>query len=355
MGMTQEEVKVRIGVDSSSLKTGMDSFKSIVEQNTKSITKSLHHFAKFSFLSLTGDFQEIWHKATEVVADWWYALDEQIAKGKGLDTMRSKLRSLRSEAESAISELNKAQHDLTFGSADSESQYEMLSDALNIAKNDVESATAELKQAKANVDSYRGKTLNRTPEQAAKIAESENKMMKARASVLRIEKEIADVTNKIDAERAANLKKRVDATKELAAAETKIADARKSVADANANLAGITRSISDVSMGEAQRLASSRLGAQNLPELQLSRQQARDIYAMNWLENSAKQARINGNDKLAEDLSKQALGLRNKMGFLSDMERDPLKVAKEHLQVAQKLLAKAESDGLAVKVKVTKQ
>lgn len=329
MANAEEEVKIKIGVDKRSLVRDLTS----VEQHFKNtVLKMGKDLIKLNLASLIGgNFMDVWDKATQKIASMVYAVGTLSDAGRKYWRGEFKNYLAAVEAEKQL-EATRAKarddRDKTLGEAAKVDQQRALlaeKDETKRAAMQKKFLTDELKALRESLD-VRGDIVEQSKVQLA-IAQKEF--------------ELAQLDN-------------ASAERKLALTKA-IADAEKGVGAAEGNLGAGLRALSDTSLGEANAITESALGAQNLPALKLSRRQMEDIRKANLLERQAKQARINGNDKLADDLSKKRLKLLNDNPWLSEMDRNPLKVAEEQLRTAQEMLALAQNNGLAVKVKVTKR
>lgn len=108
--------------------------------------------------------------------------------------------------------------------------------------------------------------------------------------------------------------------------------------------------MSNLSLGEASR----QVGVGDFGNYNFSRQQQNDLWKLGQLEHNAVQAKIDGNNQQAWNLTRDRNALLKKMPWLKDADRNPLKgvidAVNENQKTMDELLDKAKSVGLKVNI-----
>ena len=332
MAANTEEVRIKLGVDGSAVSSGLAGLQTVVSKFAHNVTNSLGHLLKVNLASMFGgNIIELWDKGTQKLAALIYNVR---ALGEAQRQQR------RQDYQDFLKQME----------AENQMQIKRIKDRDTSAKTLGEAARVDRqRQLLAEKDESRREAMKRKflHEELKALRDSLNvrgdivEQSQIQLAIAQKELEVANAQNASD-ERKLALK-------------NAIADAESGVKDAKGNLASGLRSLSDTSLGDANAITDRALGAQNLPDLQLSRPQMNDIRQANLLQRQAQQARINGDGKRADELSQKRLDLLKRNPWMSDIDRNPLKVAEEQLLAAQELLNLAKSKGLAVTVKVSKQ
>jgi len=340
MATQSEEVKIKLGVDGSQVSSGLASLTGVFNKFTSNVTRSLGNLLKVNLASMFGgDLIQMWDKGTKKLADFIFKTDELTKVGAGLEKTRQFWRNLRKEIEAT--------------------------EAADMANRKAAAdASTNANLTLAQIEALRtGKSRLEQLQQEQKIYEERLELARTMAGYGLSAKESLDLTLKLEQNKSEQLKiqtaemdnqARMQA-ESLASGRRMMAELRANVGGAKGNLANQLRSLSDISFGQANSITESALGAQNLPGLRLSRRQMNDVRQANLLERQAQQARIDGNASRADQLNQQRLDILKRNPFLSESDRNPLKVAEDQLKVAQEMLALANNNGLAVNVKTVKK
>lgn len=322
MATNSEEVRIKIGVDKRSLVSDLTS----VEQHFKNtVTKMGKDLIKLNLASLIGgSVMDVWDKFTNKLANAIYMvgqLGEKQRQARHQD-YQDFLKQVAAEEKFQAEQAKKRdERDKTLGDAakvDRQRQLLAEKDENKRAAMQKKFLDEELQALRDSLD-LRGDIVDQSKTQLAiaqkqlEIANFENAATEKKAQLLRA-----------------------------------IQDAQKGVNNATGNLRGQFTALSATSLGEAQSITDSALGAQNLPALRLSRKQMQDIRRAELLQRQAQQARIEGNGGLADTLTAQRLDILKRNPFLAEADRNPLKVAEDQLTTAKESLAELQK-GLTIR------
>ncbi len=338
MATQQEEVKIKLGVDGSGVSLGLQSLTGVFNKFSSNLTRSLGNLLKFNLAAMFGgDIIQIWDKGTQKLSAFIFQLDELAKKSAALEKTRQFWRNLRKEIEGEEAARLKG---ITSGADDAMDANLKLSEieSLRTGRTRLEQLKAEQKIMEERIelhDRFLGAQMSAKDalNLSLKLEQNKSEQLKIQTDELQKQKDFQ--------------------AENVASAKRLLAELRGNVSGAQGAVASGLRGLSDVSLGEAISLVGISEGT--LPGLRFSRQQIADIQRAQLLQRQAQQARIFGQEGLADSLSRQRIDLLKRNPFLSELDRNPLKVAEEQLAIAKQTLELAQGGGLAVKVKVTKR
>jgi len=337
MATNHEEVKIKLGVDQSSITGGLAAAEG--------------KFAAFG-KKITAGFKQV---------------------GLGLASALG-LSSIRGAINDVAADIDEMFDDIDVKAMKLERKLERLKQLSPQERSDIVAGDVALDEGMAGVKMFVAKQAAKAAALAREIGASgfnPFSIAHGKGMIQAHDEEIKRDTARLKAERAANeakanaekmveLKKREAAVHEhilkVTAAAFKLAEAERlaranamseaqgGVANARGSLFSAFRGLSDVSLGEAQSL----VGLQELPGLNFSKKQVADIQRSQLLQRQAQQARIDGNFSRADSLTSERLDILKRNSFLAEADRNPLKVLEDHLTTAQETLKELRA-GIPIK------
>lgn len=334
--MPQEEVKIKLGVDGSQVSTGLASLTGVFNKFSSNVTRSLGNLLKVNLASMFGgDIIQIWDKGTQKLSNFIFKVDELTRVGQALERTRQFWRNLRKEIEGEDVARTQGAKDAADDAVGTRLKLAEI-DALRTGKSRLDQLKAEQKIYEERLELARGVwgielSAKETLDLALKLERNKTEQQQIQTAELERQKQMQAAV--------------------LAAGKRGMAELRANLATAQGGLAGGVRGLSDVSLGQVE----AAVGLQEVPGLRFSRKQIADIQRAQLLLRQSQQARVDGNDLLADRLSRERLDLLKRNPFLAESDRNPLKVAEEQLKIARETLDLALNNGLAVQVKVVKK
>lgn len=203
--MTKEEIIISLGLDNSALFGGSKAAGMFMEESMNKTLKGLKNLFAVNFAQMFGGVEDLWGKTTKAIAEFWYDLEGQIARGTLLENMRRQLHNIMRDLRGARTELENVISARAFREADPDKQWEMLNDQLQIALQAEDEAIRKFKELKAIQDTYRGKNLMPSRAQTLAKSRAEEDMVKAQTKVLQIQEQMDATLKNIETTRKRNL------------------------------------------------------------------------------------------------------------------------------------------------------
>lgn len=226
--MTKEEVIISMGLDNSSLISGSKAGRFILEESIQDTLKSLKHLVAINVTEMGMKAVELWQSASEKIAEEINGISEKIAEGKALDLLRNKLKAAVKDMQEITKLFQAANFENLLKGQTPEQQYETLRNAQQEAQDRADAAAARMKEQRANEARMQREGWKRTQEEQAaaqmEYAKNDKERMEATIEVFQYTEKMADVTEKIEAERQKNLRTTVQLVKEKEEAEKRTSD-----------------------------------------------------------------------------------------------------------------------------------
>ena len=327
MAVSREEIRIQLGIDNSKLTSGMSQAKGIVQQFSDSVMRMFTRIGA-AFAAAFGA-QRIIQSLRDVAQE----IDE-------LDDKLDIKRLMKEQRAKSLGEMSSADREsVIVGAVRMEQAVNAIKDALAIAAGRIaflfetlseiprlsggrRNISAILKywdQASANVAKRHSEIVAAAKEAAAKT-EAETKQREEQAKLLQQQKEAAAALAKQQAEAARAAAQELETRKRINAEMVQTALNQLAITRQAADL---LRSFSDVPFSEAVRATDAAWGEFNLPPHRLSRDQMMAVRRIQMLEWQARQARIEGDPRMADELISQSISLKQQLGFLPQVEQDP--------------------------------
>ena len=331
MAVSREEIRIQLGIDNSKLTSGMSRAKGIVQQFSDSVMRMFTRIGA-AFVAAFG--------ARRVIGSMIRSLRDVAQEIDELDNKLDVKRVMEEQRAKSLAKMSAANREAVIvGAVRMEQAVNAIKDALAIiaghivrlletlyevarlsgGRQDIFALLKYWDQASANVAKRHSKIVAAAKEAAAR-AEAETKQREEQAKLLQQQKEAAAALAKQQAEAARAAAQELETRKRINAEMVQTALNQLAITRQAADL---LRSFSDVPFSEAVRSTDAAWGEFNLPPHRLSRDQMKAVRRIQKLEWQARQARIEGDPRMADELISQSISLKQQLGFLPQGEQDP--------------------------------
>jgi len=202
--MTSEEVILKLGLDNSSLKSGMAGADYFVQNSMKATMDSLKNLVRINMVSMAFQAVEVWDKASAHIAKVFYGNMYRTTDSL-LDGFRERFRKLVIEGSKSREDLAKASRDFDYNTGSSEAKKRILTsemsgigsqiDAAELAKRtnaDTLKTLADFKKMKPYQE-LKLRLLAEDAEHDVKINKLKVEMLKTYEKLIELNKAKADV------------------------------------------------------------------------------------------------------------------------------------------------------------------